>query len=389
MVVLVKAGEVLFDRFLVDSSGFAKGGGQAFGFKGIDLQAPEDRPWERSVFVKQYHDVVPGSTIARAMPGHFQALNERLAEKAGYLCLPKFVGEAKNSVIAVFPFVEGRDLHALLDEGLSEERRVRFAMSITNAVRILAKAGIAHLDLKPDNILIEENRKSGKLFVRLIDTDAARIDGGGLRGSVLGSAGYMSPEHFAPSQYGGVSVASDVFTLGVLLFRILFDCDPYGGREYEAAVVGESFVVPPNEFHKEVVGRIVSCLHPEPERRPHAGLLHSTLYSHLQTGLRAVAPADRWICRYVQFEMQDFKRVYYGGGSLGRVNFQGAGIGELPSQCFRLRLDEDGASLELVDSRVRASVGSVSLVAGRRHLLGEAQWLEINGVRLALFVLNR
>src|SRR5262245_31423242 len=124
---LLQSGDVLFDRFLVESH--LDSGGQSFGFKGTDIKA--DRSWQKPVFIKQYHDLVPRSAESAALGPHFRSLNQKLADKAHYLCLPVHVGEASNSVIAIFPFVDGKSLRELLDEGIPQARCVRFAQAIT------------------------------------------------------------------------------------------------------------------------------------------------------------------------------------------------------------------------------------------------------------------
>jgi len=375
-IELLQPGDVIFGRFKVEAGG--RGGGQCFGFKGEDIQAPANRPWERPVFIKQYHDVILGTGEAEALGAHFEALRERLREKSHYLCRPICVGEAKNSVIAVFEYVSGKSLRAWMEEGINQTQCTRFAQAITNAVRILHTAGIAHLDLKPDNVLIEENRRSGNLFVRLIDTDAARINGVGLRRKVYGTPGYMSPEHFAPKRYGEVSERSDVFTLGIMLFELLLKRYPFAGNDYRFAVENAAFEIPPNTYHREIIEQVVSCLQPDPSRRPRAGWIHSTLHKHHETDFAALDPKDRWVNGYVRIESGEFRRTYYQSVHLGRTNFRGSGVVGLPPTFLLLRINASDVSIELTDDDVNISLGDRPLVLGRPRRLNSGDTFVID-----------
>jgi serine/threonine protein kinase len=377
VVELLQSSNLIFGRFRVD--GPMAGGGQSFGFRGQDLLAPVDKPWQRTVFIKQYHDLIPGTPEALALRSHFEALNNRLKEESGYLCLPLHIDEVNNSITAVFPFVQGKSLQQLMDEGLSQDQCVRFAQAITNAIRILHKAGIAHLDLKPANILIEENRKTGKLFVRLIDTDGAQIDGVGLRTKVIGTYSYMSPEHFAPQQYGPVSRSSDVFTLGILLFQLLLKEHPFCDGEYRELAESESFDIPANQYHREVIEHIVNSLRAYPTMRPQAGWVHSTLHKHHASNLERIGAADLWHPPRVRITSRGFSRTYYRGIHLGRNHFRGSVLTSLPSTFLRLRLDRSGPLIELTDTTVETEVAGARLWRSELKRLRSLEVVTIRG----------
>jgi serine/threonine-protein kinase len=96
---------------------------------------------------------------------------------------------------------------------------------------------VFHRDLKPDNIFLTP-RAGWDDFVKVLDFGIAKLarpmgDRGPLtlRGQVMGTPGYMSPEQ---GTGGTVDGRTDVYALGVLLFRML------GGRlPYEAATIHE------------------------------------------------------------------------------------------------------------------------------------------------------
>jgi serine/threonine protein kinase len=272
---------------------------------------------------------------------------------------------------------------------LSQEHRIRFSLAIANALRILHKSKIAHLDLKPANILIEENRKKEQVFVRLIDLDAARIDGVGLRDSVYGTDGYASPEHCEPHSYGEVSEASDVFTLGIILFELLFRVYPFRGTNYRKAVTSQDFEVPPSDYHRDVVGTIVACLRPMAKDRPTAGRVHSMLYEHHHTSFEAVNREEKWLVPTsvtIEREVGDFRftRTYYRDVDLGSNAFRGSGLNNLPSRLLRFRFTPHGLCATLMSSTVEVRVNDEVIRLGSDYPLPQASRLWIGGVEFSL-----
>lgn len=381
---LLQLGDTVFSRFRVDQ--VWRGGGQSFGFLGEDLDAPPHRPWEKPVFIKQFRDLLPGTREARVLGQHFRALGERLRDKSHFFCLPRYVGEENNSVIAVYPHIFGKSLDDLLNERLSKAQSCRVAIAIANGVRLLHESGIAHLDLKPENVLVEENPKNGKSFVRLIDLDAARIDGVGLRNRVIGTPGYNSPEHFDSRRYGDVSEKSDVFSLGVLLFVLLLGQHPFP-KHYQRDVEMSAVDIPPNSLHREVLGRILGCFNVDAESRPKASWLHSILHAHYGSCFEARDPADRWVPRYVRLDTgAGFRRVFYRSEHLGSTSFRGSGISDLPARFLVLRLTGETASLELTREDVSVSVCGTLLSAGNRIPLKGGDSLVIEGKSFSILL---
>ena len=250
MIILSK-GTVILDHYKIEELKTAAG--QCFGYNAIDIKAPSSKPWERSVFVKQYHDIMPGSDESHSLLRKYDALRDRLGEKSNYICLPQSSGEAGGALVTVFPFVNGKSLKDKFMDGLTQEECIRISFALIKTVREIHKKGIAHLDLKHDNVVIEESARDGQLYIRLIDFDAASIDGTCLRSSVKGTEHYFSPEHAFPERFGEVSSASDIFTLGIMLSELLLRRHPFAeAHDYRAAITSEDYQIPENEYHREV-----------------------------------------------------------------------------------------------------------------------------------------
>jgi serine/threonine protein kinase len=409
-VELLSVGSEVFGRFQVQEE--IGGGGQSFGYRALDKEAPRHEPWRRNVFLKQFHDLIPGSVEAQALPQHFAKLREYLDDDANYICLPLLVGEAANSIIAVYDWLQGRTLHDYMEKDLTSAQCVRISTALVNASRKLHQNGIAHLDLKPSNIVIEEHRKKNTIFIRLIDLDAAQVQGEGLRDKVIGSNFYMSPEHYLPERFGPVSVASDIFAVGVILSELLFKQHPFvDASDYREAIINEQYSIPPNDYHYEVVEVITSSLSAEPEDRPTAGKILYTLNAHYDTNLEATSPTEKWprqplrdtsrmsgttnpsvssrgARRYVQLEGEGaaagFQRTYYDSVVIDRNQLRGSRLNSVTQPLFRLEVQGESCVLTLLNDFAEVLLQNRRLNKGDAVELTGAQRLQIGSVSFRL-----
>ena len=114
-------------------------------------------------------------------------------------------------------------------------------------------------------------------MIRLLDFDGALVDGAPPPVRILGTANYWSPEHQAPDTFGRPSKASDVFTLGIMLYQIL-------GRKVSLRI-GAGFMTRAWEHPSKLApwlspsasDAIWRALSPRPSERPGAKDIHATL----------------------------------------------------------------------------------------------------------------
>ena len=125
------------------------------------------------------------------------------------------------------PFYEGRTLHARLanDGPFDIQPGVTEAIRLSRAVAALHRQGIAHRDIKPDNVILEKN---GGL--KLIDLGVARLPRVEefTESEAPGTAGYMAPELFDGNPGDALT---DQYALGVTLYRLFAKDYPRGQVE--------------------------------------------------------------------------------------------------------------------------------------------------------------
>ena len=143
----------------------------------------------------------------------------------------------------VMEFVDGKPIDVYCDEhALPVEGRLALFADICDAVHHLHQNLVVHRDIKPSNILVDAAGRPKLLdfgIAKLLDT-GRRLDE--VERTLTGER-LMTPQFASPEQVRGESVttASDVYSLGVLLYRLLTGHEPYPSEgtplhEYERAI---------------------------------------------------------------------------------------------------------------------------------------------------------
>jgi len=146
---------------------------------------------------------------------------------------------------------------------LGDEELLEIAVSLAGAAAFLHQNGILHLDIKPANIVVPDDRKRGGAV--LIDFGLCRRAQSdlALRAKLWGSRPYMAPEYFSD---GPLGPWTDVYALGMTLYRL-------------AAGRFPSSVEPPSRYRRFAergIARgldaiILKCLAHSPAARPRSG----------------------------------------------------------------------------------------------------------------------
>ena len=158
--------------------------------------------------------------------------------------LPVFdSGEAAGQLWYTMPFVEGETLRQRLvrDRTIPVEEAVRITCEVASALDYAHRRSVVHRDVKPENIMIEEQHAVIADFGVARALDKAAGDGLTATGFAVGTPAYMSPEEASGSQE--VDGRADVYALGCVLYEMLAGGPPFTGTP--RAVVAQRLHGPP------------------------------------------------------------------------------------------------------------------------------------------------
>lgn len=140
-------------------------------------------------------------------------------------------GEADDGIpYLVMEYIEGSSLTDYCRERMPELKdRLRLVREITQTLAHAHRNLIVHRDIKPTNILIEHH--SGRPM--LLDFGIAKLIGDDSVEMTAQRIGPMTPAYAAPEQFLGqpVSVATDVYQIGVLLYQLITGRLPFAASD--------------------------------------------------------------------------------------------------------------------------------------------------------------
>jgi serine/threonine-protein kinase len=206
--------------------------------------------------------------------------------------------EGRETSYIVMEYVPGGDLKELIDRhGILSGGYLTGLSGVAAGLAHAHERGVIHRDIKPHNILLDENGNP-KLtdfgIARALDaTTATRT------GSYLGTAVYSSPEQLRGE---GVTPKSDVYSLGIALYQAATGELPFVGSPIEVANQHVfKTPIPPRELNDAVSesleALILDCLKKDPDTRPTAdevrlGLVEAGQGAHAYVGAPVTGPTE-------------------------------------------------------------------------------------------------
>lgn len=244
-----------------------------------------DRVLGRNVAVKVLHPTY-------SQDPNFVARFRREAQAAANLTHPNIVavydwGQLRNTYYIVMEKVEGENLKNLIsNQGpLPLPLAISIAKQVATALAFAHKRGVIHRDIKPHNILITEDGTA-----KVADFGIAQADSTSLtqEGMVVGTAQYISPEQ---AEGLPATEASDIYSLGIVLFEMLTGTSPFQGDSPVALALKHIQEPAPSlrslnpKIPKEVEAIVHKCLAKNPLDRYQSALELKADLEKIEKGL--------------------------------------------------------------------------------------------------------
>lgn len=144
--------------------------------------------------------------------------------------------EHMNLTLVLLPmdFAEGGSFRDWLKKNKSEETRTKDGLKIFRqaclGVKAIHDTGLSHLDIKPENILLVDGTAKiadfgiGRYGASMFADNPKQVNRQG-----IGTPQYMSPEQFHSARQKDIGPASDIYSLGVVLYELLDGSLPFDG----------------------------------------------------------------------------------------------------------------------------------------------------------------
>jgi hypothetical protein len=219
----------------------------------------------------------------------------RMARQVSHpaVCRVWDIGEADGQHFLSMEFVDGENLASLLRRigRLPQDKALDIAKQVCAGLAAAHQKGVLHRDLKPANVMLDEQGK-----VRITDFGLAGL------AEVLtdedvrsGTPSFMSPEQLLGRE---VTVRSDVYALGLLLYELFTGRRAFSGRTLAELTrkhrsehpIDPSLVVP--GLDPTIERAILACLEKEPRKRPPSALAVSAMLSGQDPLEAAIAAGD-------------------------------------------------------------------------------------------------
>ncbi len=189
-----------------------------------DVYLAEDQLLGRQLAVKLLHHHF-------AEDQEFVERFRREASSAAALSHPNIVaifdrGEWNGTYYIAMEYVAGRTLKTVVREqgALDPAAAIDIVTQVLRAARFAHKRGVIHRDLKPHNVILDEEGRARVTDFGIAKAGASDMT---LTGSIMGTAQYLSPEQ---AQGQTVSGRSDLYAVGIILYELLTGSVPFDGE---------------------------------------------------------------------------------------------------------------------------------------------------------------
>lgn len=266
----------------------------------------------RSVALKIPHPDMEADPILFDRFQREAAIGEKLNHP---MVMRVFGGEKRSRIYMVMEWCEGKLLRQILSEGrISQDRAIRIAVKVLDALEYIHEQGVVHRDLKPENIMVDANDN-----VKLIDFGIAG-DSGARRltyanfTATLGTADYISPEQVKGKRGDG---RSDIYAMGIILYEMLTGRLPFSGASPMEIMNDRllNYPLPPKVAEPSISPQLQEVLYRALERDPQNRYGRARDFAHDLQHLDEVGVEDRAEIRdWSKRKSHNTRQVLYYGG---------------------------------------------------------------------------
>jgi eukaryotic-like serine/threonine-protein kinase len=193
------------------------------GMGAVYLAERDDEHYRQQVAIKLIKPGLGGDVIRRRFRNEMQILADLSHPNIARLLDG---GETVDGVpFLVMEYVEGQPIDDFCDEKqLSIEERLQLFSTVCAAVQYAHQHLVIHRDIKPGNILV-----TGEGLPKLVDFGIAKLLDQDRSDATATAMPFMTPDYASPEQVRGVAVstATDIYSLGVVLYELLTGHRPY------------------------------------------------------------------------------------------------------------------------------------------------------------------
>jgi serine/threonine-protein kinase len=229
-----------------------------------------------------------------------------------------FGDEKRCRIYMVMEWCEGRLLRQVLSEGkMPQDRAIRIALGILEALEYIHANGVVHRDLKPENIMVDAEDNIKLIDFGIASDSAARRLTYANFTAALGTPNYISPEQVKGKRGDG---RSDIYSMGVILYEMLSGKLPFSGPSPLAAMNDRllNYPTPPRVADPSISPQLQEVLYRALEREPKNRYAKAHEFAHDLEHLDQVGVEDRVELRNWQKRKSQLLRkiLYYGALAL-------------------------------------------------------------------------
>ncbi len=279
--------------------------GMASIFRAVDLRN------NQTVALKIPHPDMEADPILFDRFQRESAIGEKLNHP---MIMRVYGGEKRSRIYMVMEWCEGRLLREIMAEGrIDQERAIRIAVHVLEALEYIHANGVVHRDLKPENIMVDANDN-----IKLIDfgiaSDAAakRLTYANFT-ATLGTADYISPEQVKGKRGDG---RSDIYSMGIILYEMLAGRHPFSGSS-PLEIMNDRLLnhpMPPTVAEPSISPQLQEVLYRALERDPVNRYARASEFAHDLQHLDEIGVEDRPELRDWEKRKSHISRtvLYYG-----------------------------------------------------------------------------